>query len=105
MPYCATGEHLIFDEFMCNFICFGFHFKMCSSILFLPCCSAFWYMVMVHTMEFLHIQRWTAVACTTIWLMSLEAANSLISSKGTQNIRSSCLTSPVLKTWAQSGGC
>ncbi|RLW07900.1 hypothetical protein DV515_00003882 [Chloebia gouldiae] len=91
--YC---EHSIFDEFMCNFICFSFHFKLFSSILFLTCFSAFCYMVMVDTMKFFHIQRkkWTSVACTTIWQMSLEAVspvNFLIFSKGTQKIRSSCL--------------
>lgn len=80
---------------MCKFICFSFHFKLFSSILFLTCFSAFHFMVMVDTMKFFHIQRkeWTSVACTTIWLMTLEAVspvNFLTSSKVTQNMRSSC---------------
>ncbi|KAM9203381.1 2-oxoglutarate receptor 1-like [Mergus octosetaceus] len=93
--YYASGEHWIFGEFMCKFIRFGFHFNLYSSILFLTCFSIFRYMVIVHPMKFFHVQRkrWTAVACTAIWMISLAAVipvNFLISSKEEEN-RSLCL--------------
>ncbi|NXV81292.1 OXGR1 protein, partial [Atlantisia rogersi] len=93
--YYASGEHWIFGEFMCKFIRFGFHFNLYSSILFLTCFSAFRYVMIVHPMKFLHIQRkwWAAMACAAIWVISLAAVspiNFLISSKEMQN-RSLCL--------------
>ncbi|NWQ79440.1 OXGR1 protein, partial [Columbina picui] len=93
--YYASGEHWIFGEFMCKFICFGFHFNLYSSILFLTCFSAFRYMVIVHPMRFFHTQRkrWAAVACAAVWVISLAAIspiNFLISSKEEKN-RSLCL--------------
>ncbi|KFP27916.1 2-oxoglutarate receptor 1, partial [Colius striatus] len=93
--YYANGEHWIFGEFMCKFIRFGFHFNLYSSILFLTCFSAFRYVVIVHPMRFLHIQRkrWTVVSCVTVWVISLASVtpiNFLISSKETEN-RSLCL--------------
>ncbi|KAM9301052.1 LOW QUALITY PROTEIN: 2-oxoglutarate receptor 1-like [Morus bassanus] len=91
----AGGEHWIFGEFMCKFICFGFHFNLYSSILFLTCSSTFHFMVVVHLIKFFHIQRkwWTMVACTDIWVISLAAVspvNFLIFSKEAQS-RSLCL--------------
>ncbi|NWI24613.1 OXGR1 protein, partial [Sula dactylatra] len=93
--YYAGGECWIFGEFMCKFICFGFHFNLYSSILFLTCFSTFHFMVVVHLMKFFHIQRkrWTVVACSDIWVISLAAVspiNFLIFSKEAQN-RSSCV--------------
>ncbi|KAM6211428.1 LOW QUALITY PROTEIN: 2-oxoglutarate receptor 1-like [Sarcoramphus papa] len=92
--YYASGEHWIFGEFMRKFIHFGFHFNLCSSILFLTCFSTFRYVVIVHPMKFFHIRkRWTAVACAAVWVISLAAGspvNFLISSKEAQN-RSLCL--------------
>uniref|UniRef100_A0A8D2M3S2 Uncharacterized protein n=1 Tax=Zonotrichia albicollis TaxID=44394 RepID=A0A8D2M3S2_ZONAL len=55
MHYCATGEQSIFGEFMHKFTCFSFFFKLCCSIPFLTCFSAF--MVMFDTMKFFHILR------------------------------------------------
>ncbi|XP_062431769.1 2-oxoglutarate receptor 1-like [Rhea pennata] len=88
--YYASGEHWIFGEFMCKFIRFGFHFNLYSSILFLTCFSIFWYLVIVHPMKFFHVQkrRWTVVACSAVWVISLAAVspvNFLISSKVEQS--------------------
>lgn len=93
--YYASGENWIFGDFMCKFIRFGFHFNLYSSILFLTCFSIFRYIVIIHPMSCLSIQktRWAVVACAGVWVVSLVAVMPItfLITSTTRTNRSACL--------------
>uniref|UniRef100_A0A8C3SSQ3 G-protein coupled receptors family 1 profile domain-containing protein n=1 Tax=Chelydra serpentina TaxID=8475 RepID=A0A8C3SSQ3_CHESE len=70
-------------------------FRVFISIFFLTCFSIFHYIVVIYPMNcfFVRKRRWTVVACTAVWVISLVAAsplNFLITYKENQN-RSICM--------------
>ncbi|XP_032535131.1 2-oxoglutarate receptor 1 [Chiroxiphia lanceolata] len=77
--YYANGNNWIFGNFMCRFIHFCFYFNMYSGIIFLSCFSIFRFLVVVHPIKCLFLQkrRWAVVTCIVIWMISLVALSPL----------------------------
>lgn len=105
--YSASGEHWIFNQFLCKFVHFGFRFDLYSSIFFLACFGSFCYMVFVQSMKFFHMQRkqWTMVACQLFgWSLFQLSVLPTCWSPQKWHRTDHALTSTALRTWAQSGG-
>ncbi|KAJ7403529.1 2-oxoglutarate receptor 1 [Willisornis vidua] len=71
--YYANGNNWIFGNFMCKLIHFCFYFNMYSGIIFLSCFSIFRFLVVVHPIKCLFLQkrRWAVVTCAVVWMISL----------------------------------
>ncbi|XP_010893169.2 2-oxoglutarate receptor 1 [Esox lucius] len=66
-------EDWSFSDAMCRAVRFGFHFNLYCSILFLACLSVCRYVVVVHPLRAVQMQRkrWAVVVCLAVWLIAL----------------------------------
>ncbi|NXM78725.1 OXGR1 protein, partial [Serilophus lunatus] len=77
--YFANGNNWIFGHFMCKITHFCFYFNMYSGIIFLSCFSIFRFLVVVHPIKCLFLQkrRWAVVTCVVVWMFSFVAVSPL----------------------------
>ncbi|KAM8786756.1 LOW QUALITY PROTEIN: 2-oxoglutarate receptor 1 [Rhynchonycteris naso] len=94
IPNYACCKSWIFGDFVCQFICFGFHFNL-NSILFLTCVNIFHYSAVNHLMNCfpIHKTRSAVEANAVVWLIFLPTVipiSSLITST-TRTNSTACL--------------